>query len=193
MNKPIDLRQTLKPIREFLIRHQRPPSVEEIRKLFGYRSKSAAAYLIEQLRNKRLISKDKTGRITLLGIHGLPLLGSVQAGWPSPAEEELVDTLSLDDYLIRNPHQSFLIKVTGDSMVDAGIHPGDLVIVERGRTVQNDDIVIAQVDGEWTLKYYQKRGSGVRLVPANSKYPIITPKEELKIGGVVVSCIRRYK
>lgn len=189
----INIGEAIKSIRKFAASHRRPPSVEEIRKLLGYRSKSAASHLIELLIDKGLLAKDRTGRLTLSGMSGIRLLGSVQAGWPSPAEEELVDTLSLDDYLIRNPQQSFLIKVTGDSMVDAGIHAGDLVIVERGRTAQNNDIVIAQVDGEWTLKYYQKRGSGVRLVPANSKYPIITPKEELKIGGVIVSCIRRYK
>jgi repressor LexA len=142
---------------------------------------------------KKLLRKDAAGRLLSDGLAGIRFLGSVQAGWPSPAEEELVDTMSLDDYLIRNPQQSFLVKVTGDSMIDAGVRPGDLVVVERGRTPQNEDIVVAQVDGEWTIKFYQKRGSGIRLVPANPKYPIITPKQELKVAGVVVSCIRRYK
>ena len=189
----IDWNAVAKKLRGFYSKHRRPPSFEEIRKLFNYKSKHTAHWLVGKLLEKGLFKKDSKGKLLLDGLAGIRLLGTVQAGWPSPAEEELRDTINLDDYLIRNHDQSFLIKVTGDSMIDAGIQPGDLVIVERGRTPQNRDIVIAQVDGEWTLKYYEKRGSGVRLVPANSKYPIITPKEELKIGGVVVSCVRRYK
>ncbi|MBP9733677.1 MAG: repressor LexA [Candidatus Omnitrophica bacterium] len=193
MAKRIDWNQTVHKLRAFCRVRRRAPSFEEVRRLFDYKSKNTAHWLIARLVDKGLVRKDSEGRLLFDGLTGIRLLGSVQAGWPSPAEEELVDTMSLDDYLIRNPQQSFLIKVTGDSMIDAGIHPGDLVIVERGRAPQNNDIVIAQVDGEWTIKFYQKRGSGVRLAPANPKYPIITPKEELKIGGVVVSCIRRYK
>jgi repressor LexA len=124
---------------------------------------------------------------------GIRLLGTVQAGFPSPAEEELIDTLSLDEYLIRSPQNSYLIKVTGDSMIDAGIHQGDLVVVERGRDLKNGDIVIAQVDGEWTMKYYERNKSEVVLVPANKKYPKIRPTHQLEIGGVVVSVIRKYK
>ena len=114
-------------------------------------------------------------------------------GWPSPAEEELVDILSLDDYLIPHPDQSYLVKIKGDSMIDAGIRPGDLVIVERGRTARDGDIVIAQVDGEWTMKTYEKRGSVVKLLAANKKYTPIIPKSELLIGGVVTAAIRKYK
>jgi repressor LexA len=88
---------------------------------------------------------------------GIKLLGTVQAGFPSPAEEELIDTLSLDEFLIKNPQASYLVKVTGDSMIDAGIMPDDLVVVDRGRQPRHGDIVIAQVDGEWTMKYYEKR------------------------------------
>ena len=126
-------------------------------------------------------------------LSGVKLLGVVQAGWPSPAEEELVDVLSLDDYLIPRPEQTYLIKVRGDSMIDAGIHPGDLVIVERGRTARDQDIVIAEVDGEWTMKFYEKRGNEVRLIAANEKYPPIVPRRELVIGGVVTAVIRKYK
>lgn len=123
----------------------------------------------------------------------IALLGEIAAGWPSPAEEELVDTLSLDEYLIRHSEQSYLIKVKGDSMIDAGIREGDLVIVERGRTPRDKDIVIAQVDGQWTMKYYEKQGAQVRLLPANKKYSPIIPQHELVVGGVIVALIRKYK
>jgi repressor LexA len=121
------------------------------------------------------------------------MIGTVEAGFPSPAEEELVDTLSLDELLIDNREASFLLKVTGDSMTGAGIMPHDMVIVDRGRTPKSGDIVIAEVDGEWTMKYLRKRGESVMLIPANPKYQPIRPKHELTIAGVVTAVVRKYK
>ena len=89
-----------------------------------------------------------------------PLLGIVEAGFPS-AEEELIDTMSLDEYLIENKEASYILRVKGDSMIDAGIREGDLVIVERTNAPRVGDIVIAEVDGEWTMKYLRKRGPPV--------------------------------
>ncbi len=123
----------------------------------------------------------------------LPLLGVVAAGWPSPAEEELVDTLSLDDLLIENREATFIVRVTGDSMVEAGILPGDMVLVDTSQTPRSGDIVIAQVDGEWTMKYLIRRGQQVFLMGANAHQPVIRPKSELKIAGVVTAVIRKYK
>ena len=121
------------------------------------------------------------------------LIGTVEAGFPSPAEEELVDTISLDEMLITNREASFLLKVTGDSMTGAGIMPGDMVIVDRGQTPKSGDIVIAEVDGQWTMKYLRKRGQSVMLIPANPKYKPITPVHELRITGVVTAVVRKYK
>ncbi len=188
----IDIPRALQKLRAFYKESARPPSYEEIAKLFGYRSKNAAFWLIKKLEEKGLLKKDGKGRLLLNNLTGIRLLGVIQAGFPSPAEEELVDTLSLNEYLVQRPEQSFLIKVTGDSMVEAGIMEGDLVVVERARKPKNKDIVIAQVDGEWTMKYYEKTPQGIRLVAANQKYPPITPRRELVIGGVVVAVIRKY-
>jgi SOS regulatory protein LexA len=121
------------------------------------------------------------------------VLGSIEAGFPSPAEEELVDTLSLDDLLIQNREATFLLKVSGDSMTGAGILPGDMVIIDKGRTPKSGDIVIAQVDGEWTMKFLRKRRDDVVLVAANPKYQPIRPKHELKIAGVVTAVVRKYQ
>lgn len=121
------------------------------------------------------------------------VLGLVEAGFPSPAEEELRDTLSLDEFLVHNPDASFLLKVSGDSMTGAGILPGDLVIVDRGQTGKSGDIVIAEVDGEWTMKYLKKSSDAVYLVPANPRYKPVKPKHELKIAGVVTAVVRKYK
>ena len=78
-------------------------------------------------------------------------------------------------------------------MIDEGIKEGDLVLVERGRQPAHGDIVIAQVDGDWTMKYYEKKGGKVVLRAANKKYPLIEPKRELIIGGVVIANVRKYK
>ncbi|MDZ4165825.1 MAG: S24 family peptidase, partial [Smithellaceae bacterium] len=77
-------------------------------------------------------------------------------------------------------------------MIGEGIRENDLVIVERDRTAKNGDIVLAEVDGQWTMKYFSKNGNSVCLKSANPKYPTIRPKEELRLGGVVVAVIRKY-
>ena len=87
---------------------------------------------------------------------------------------------------------SMLAKEEGDSMIEAGIHEGDLVIVERGREPKQGDIVIAEVDGEWTMKYYTKKRGKIILQPANKKYPPIEAENELRLGGVVTANVRKY-
>ena len=78
-------------------------------------------------------------------------------------------------------------------MIEAGIQPKDLVIVDRGLTPKNNDIVLAKIDNDWTLKYLYKKGQQVYLQAANENYPNLIPKEELEIAGVIVSSIRKYK
>lgn len=169
------------------------PSVSEAMKLLGYRSKSAAHYFLGQMEEAGLVSRDGQGRLIPKRLRGeVPVLGLVEAGFPSPAEEELADTLSLDEYLIENREATYILKVKGDSMIDAGICPGDMVIVERTNNPKVGDIVIAEVDGSWTMKYLRKRGSGFYLEPANKNYPPIHPTEELKIAAVVRAVIRKY-
>jgi repressor LexA len=98
----------------------------------------------------------------------------------------------MDEYLVTKPDSSFLLKVTGDSMIDAGIMEGDLVIVDGERSPNIGDIVLAEVDGQWTMKYFRREGKDVVLEAANSAYPVIRPKEELKIGGVITAAVRKY-
>ena len=78
-------------------------------------------------------------------------------------------------------------------MSGAGILPGDMVLIDKGQTPKSGDIVIAEVDGEWTMKYFRKRGNTITLIPANPKYQPIKPERELKVGGVVTAVIRKYK
>jgi len=162
--------------------------------LTGIRSKGAVSKFINKLIQNNVLEKDEKGKLIPGSIAAAArVLGTVEAGFPSPAEEELADTMSLDDFLIQNPQSTFLLKVSGDSMSGAGILPGDMVIVDKGQSPKSGDIVIAEVDGEWTMKYLRKRGSDVALIPANPKYKPIKPKKELKIAGVVTAVVRKYK
>lgn len=193
MPRVLDLPDKVRRLKAFYRREGRAPGYNEMLKLFGYASKNAVFGLLRRLQEEGFVVKRNrkialTPKITC----GLKLLGSVQAGFPSPAEEELRDTLSLDEFLIRKPEATFMLTVSGDSMIDAGIYPNDLVLVERGATPKDRDIVVAQVDDEWTLKYFVKDRGGVRLEPANRKYKPIIPSRSLIIGGVVRTVIRRY-
>lgn len=184
----------VREIAGFYRQRGRMPSFAEIGELTGLKSKNAVSKLVNRLEAVNILQRDAGGRL-IPGSLAAPLrmLGTVEAGFPSPAEEELSDTLSLDELLIQNPEATFLLKVSGDSMSEAGILPGDMVIVDKGQAPKSGDIVIAEVDGAWTMKYLRKRGESVSLLPANPKYKPIRPKSELKIAGVVTAVVRKYK
>jgi repressor LexA len=184
----------VREIRKFYTKRGRMPSYAEIGDLTGLLSKNAVFKFVGKLEKLKVLERDRKGRLIPLALaNPVKVLGTVEAGFPSPAEEELVDTLSLDELLIQNREATFLLKVSGDSMSGAGILPGDMVIVDKGQTPKSGDIVIAQVDGEWTMKYLRKRGDTVTLVPANPKYQPIKPKNELRVAGVVTAVVRKYK
>ena len=188
------LKTRIRDISAFYHQKGRMPSFSEIGEMFSLRSKSSVHKVVGRLEGIGVISKDKKGRLIPGSIKAsVKVLGTVEAGFPSPAEEELADTLSLDDLLIQNREATFLLKVSGDSMSGAGILPGDMVIVDKGQTPKSGDIVIAEVDGAWTMKYLKKRGENVTLLPANPNYKPIRPKNELKIAGVVTAVVRKYR
>jgi SOS regulatory protein LexA len=188
------LKGRIERISNFYQTKGRMPSFSEIGELTGIRSKNGVFKLVNKLEQKNVVERDATGRLIAKALtSSVKLLGTVEAGFPSPAEEELVDTISLDDLLIKNPDASFLLRVSGDSMSEAGILPGDMVIVDRRQQPKSGDIVIAQVDGEWTMKYLRKSGSSATLYPANPKYKPIKPKNELKVAGIVTAVVRKYR
>ena len=183
----------IRAIADFYREAGRMPSFSEIGQRVGIRSKNAVSKLVRKLESRGVLSRDAGGRLIPRSLAApLRALGRVEAGFPSPAEEELADTLSLDDLLIQNREATFLLKVSGDSMIEAGILPGDMVLVDRSRKPKNGDIVVAEVDGAWTMKTLKKRGTEVTLIAANPKYPPIRPRKELRIGGVVTAVIRKY-
>ncbi len=195
MPRKLDIADKVARLRRFHRQEGRVPGYAEMLEIFGYRSKNAVHGLLEKLAALGYLIKGANGKIAptrrLTGT--IKILGTVAAGFPSPAEEELVDVLSLDEYLVKRPEATFMLTVSGDSMIDAGIQPGDVVLVERGVNPRSGQIVVAQVDGEWTLKYYVKEREQVRLEPANRKYQAIHPRQSLIIGGVVRAVVRRYE
>jgi SOS regulatory protein LexA len=187
------MQKPLEKIADFYRKHRRMPSYGEITTLLGYKSKSAAAYAVRRFIEAGALVKDRTGRLVpgnLLG--GAKLLGLVEAGFPSAAEEELLDVISFDEYLTPNKESSYILKVKGDSMIDAGIQEGDMVIVERRQTYKPGQIVVASVDGEFTLKYLRKLREVYYLEPANAKYKSIFPKDKLSVEAVVTAVVRKY-
>lgn len=181
-------------INAFYESKRRMPTYSEILVLFNLKSKNAVFKRVSALLKKGLLDKDSTGRLVPRTVsRPVRLLGVVTAGFPSPAEEELRDVMSLEEYLISNPSATYILKVDGDSMTGAGIQPGDLVLVQKNLTPKNGDIVVAKVDGEWTMKYFEKKLDKVRLKAANQKYPDIIPKNELTIAGVVIANVRKYR
>jgi repressor LexA len=193
MPRKTDINAKVASLRTFYAAHRRMPGYNEMLEVFGYASKNAVHGLLRKLSALGYLTiEDGKAAPTGQLVGHIRLLGAVAAGFPSPAEEELLDTLSLDEFLVEKPDATFLLRVTGDSMIEAGIHPGDIVLVEKGRAPANNDIVIAEVDGEWTMKYFVRDKRGVRLEPANAGYRAIRPRNTLQIGGVVRTVIRKY-
>lgn len=123
----------------------------------------------------------------------LPLyLSKIPAGFPSPAEDYLADNLDLNEYLIKHPAATFLVRATGNSMLNAGIHENDILVVDRSITPSHGKIVIAAIDGQLTIKRLHKQNNDkFILMPDNENYAPIEVKEgsEVYIWGVVTNVI----
>lgn len=113
--------------------------------------------------------------------------GKVQAGFPSPADDYLQKPLDLNEYLVKNPPATFFVRAQGDSMIEAGIFEDDLLIVDRSLDPKSGAIIIASLDGEFTLKRFIKDKNRILLKPENPKYPVvrITSDSEFFVWGVV--------
>ncbi|PIR03882.1 MAG: LexA family transcriptional repressor [Candidatus Magasanikbacteria bacterium CG11_big_fil_rev_8_21_14_0_20_39_34] len=177
----------------FYKQYKRIPTYEEMVEIFGVKSKGSLHKYVKKFVDDELLAQSESGKlIPTPKLYGLRVLGSIQAGFPTTVEEEVSDALSLDEFLISNPEATYMLTVSGDSMIDAGIVQGDMVVVDRSQTPKNGDIVVANVDNEWTLKYFMERNGTVFLRAANKRYGDIHPRDELTIGGVVTSVIRKY-
>jgi len=208
-----DYKKHSKDIYDFYDVHRRMPTFSELLKIFDVNSKDTVSRIVQTLVDLNFILKDKRGYLlpvademfkkvlkpsgfkpkpknTSYGV--LRMLGLVEAGFPSFVDIEDTDVISLEEWLIGDRSATFMLKVKGESMRDAGIMDGDYVIVERGKEPKIGSIVLANIDSGWTLKYYKKDKQGVYLEPANKNFKIIRPKQDLQIPAVVVSVVRKY-
>lgn len=182
-----------KKIVSFFKKYKRMPSYKELANIFEVRSKDSAFRIAKQFIDSGFLKKDYTGKL-IPGdrFDGVRMLGFVEAGFPTPAEEDLLETITLDEYLIDNKEATFMLRVKGDSMYDAGIREGDMVLAERTTQAKTGAIVIAELDGQFTMKYLRKQGSYFFLEPANKNYPPLYPKESLRVVAVVKAIIRKF-
>ncbi len=171
---------------------KRMPTYAEMMVLFDFKSKNAVAKIVTKMIAAGIVTKDKLGKLIPSALFdSTPLLGSVKAGFPATVEE-ISDSLNIADYLIKKKDQTFMLEVDGNSMIDAHIADGDMVIAERTNTAKNGDIVIAQIDGEFTMKYFKQAGGKSWLEPANKLFKPMHPKQSLIIVAVITGVIRKY-
>lgn len=179
-------------VKKFYRKYNRLPSYSEMLRIFKLASKKAIHDVVHKWIDEGLLRIDGNKLAPASKFFGLPLFGLIKAGFPIMADENK-QYLSLDEYLIDDPASSFLLKVSGDSMIDAGIFEGDVVIIKRSREALPGDIVLAEIDREWTLKIYKRDRIKRKayLEAANTKYPPFYPKQELTIHGIVRGVIRK--
>ncbi|HCC05670.1 TPA: hypothetical protein DEP58_05235 [Patescibacteria group bacterium] len=180
-------------LRTFFQKHKRMPGYSEMCTLFGFASKNAVAKVVGKLIDAGVVEKDSRGKLVPVALtETVPLLGHIEAGFPSAAEEVALDRISVDELLLGKREKMYLLRVKGLSMVDAGIYEGDLLLVERTCQAKVGDIVVANLDGDWTVKYLREKKGKKYLEAANEDYPDLWPQLSLEIGGVVRSVIRTY-
>ncbi len=182
---------SLNKVRKFYYRHKRMPSYREMARMLGYTSPNAVAYKVHKWIEEGVVRMEDRHLEPDDKFFSLPLLGVIKAGFPV-ADDFQQESVSLDQYLVGNPGFTFLLRVSGDSMINEGIREGDLVILDRKREPRNKDVIAAYIDNQWTLKYFNRNNGKVYLSAANPKYPPMFPQESLVTGGVVVSVIRKY-
>lgn len=188
-----DDRRYLARLQDYYARHRVLPAYATMAELLGLKSKSSVAAVIGRLKRAGFLESAPDRRLKPTGrFFERPLATGVRAGTPEPVGE-ISETLTLDEYLIERPSRTVLVTVKGDSMRDAGIHEGDVAIVERRADAKPGDVVVAVVDGEFTLKYLERDAQGFLLRPAHPNYPPIRAGRELAIYGVVVGLVRKYR
>lgn len=180
-----------------------PPTISELAKSLKVKSKNAVVKLLNSLEQKGYIKRSSKARdIQVLnpegeplsrGLISIPLLGRITAGLPMLAEEQIEDWLSLPTSMISGRKDIFLLKVMGMSMKDAGILNNDLVLVKQQKIAEVNDIVVALLDDEATVKRLVKKDNKFYLKAENKEYPNIYPEHEWSIQGKVIGVIRKIE
>ena len=175
----------------FYQKHKRMPTYSEMLSLFDFKSKNAVYRLVQKMLEAGIVAKDKLGRLIPSDMFNeIPFVGSVKAGFPAQAEE-VRETINLESLITKDKKaNTYLFTVDGESMIDAHIDDGDMVLVEKTDNARDGDIVIAEIDGEHTMKYLRKKDARVWLEPANKAFKPMHPHYSLHVVGVVKAVIR---
>jgi len=200
-------KQILDFVNKFTHEKGYPPSVREICKAVGFKSTSTVHGYLSKLEENGLIKKDATkpralkimddtnktleGYISNTEIENVPIIGKVTAGQPILAFESVEDTFPIPVDFLHNS-TSFMLKVKGESMIEAGILDGDLILVKQQQTASNGEIVVALIDDEATVKTFYKENGHIRLQPENSSMEPIIVESNISILGIVIGLFRKY-
>lgn len=194
VKKAINDHEHLATLQGYYAEHRVLPSYARLMSLLGFASKSAVKKVLERLEGGGMLERTPDGdwapseQFFERAIATQP----VPAGMPISADSDAHEQITIDRFLIQQPAKTVLIRVKGDSMVEAGIHDGDLAVVERRSDATQGDIVVAVVDDQFTLKTLARDKDGYHLLPANPNYPVIRPNGKLEIFGVLVGLVRKY-
>lgn len=185
----------LSKLRDYFAQHRLLPSYAGIANLLGFSSKTGAAQLVKRLIEAGYIESVVGGKLVPMErFFELPLLDQrlpAGAGEPDSALSS-VEAYALDRLLVGDRSKTLLVRIRGDSMVDAGVLDGDTAVVERAKSPRAGDFVVAAVDGQYTIKELRFERSRPVLVPHNKRYEPIRPQHEILILGVVKGLVRRY-
>lgn len=193
----------LQYVMDYVQREGYPPSIREIGKEFGIGSLRGVTVHLDALERKGYISRSNTPR-SIRVVHPsfqpnsrvvmLPLLGSIAAGVPIQAQEQVEDLIPVPSEMVRNIEHAYLLRVRGDSMSGEGIMPRDLVVVKPQLTANHGDLVAVLIGDEATVKRINFDPKGIRLMPSNPAYdPIVIDTDDAKVLGRIVGLIRDYE
>jgi repressor LexA len=186
-------REYLEKLQDYYAEHKVIPSYSVLAGLWGFSAKSWVSECVKRFEEAGFLdwTPDRQLKPGKRFFQRYVADATVQAGLPNPAIAEGYDFVSsIDELLVRIPSKTELIRVKGDSMVEAGIHEGDYLVVEKQHHANVGEIVVAIVDNEFTVKYLGKERDGFVLKPANKAYPVIRPRGRLEIFGVVAGLAR---
>lgn len=186
-------------LENYLRRKGRPPSYQEIQDYFGFRSLNSVVKHLKQLERKGYLESpwgNQKRAFRLLPLRTtaatIPFLGRVAAGAPIEAVE-MAEAVEVPESLLAGGN-NFALQVQGESMIDEGIRDGDVLIIRKQDHANNGQTVVAQIEGEATIKKFYQRDGRVELRPANEEVkPLVVPAEKVEIIGVVVGLVRHYK
>ncbi|WP_028451331.1 LexA family protein [Chitinilyticum aquatile] len=195
MGNPNRDHEYLAKLQDYFASYRSIPSYAVIGELLGMASKSAVSALVKRLSLAGYLemSPDKRLAPTKRFFERELADFNVPAGLPAAANDAMSESLSVDDYLIPRPSSSILVRIKGDSMMDAGIFDGDIAVIEKRHAANLGDYVLAIVDNEYTLKELGRDKQGYLLIPHNPDFSPIRPTHSLEIFGVLTGLIRKYR